>query len=176
MERSWHINGEAEVSEDLFHRRITARSVGLAYAFFRTRCLHVSLMSTTVPWNAIMRHAQTSGWLFDAVTIFEVGWNIATRTLWADVRDDVTKEQQKCLLLIPEMLRRLNWFNRQLKDVDIFYYRSFAEIYLKRNELFRDDVGHVVFVTPAVEPKKAGDGCRSLRLLTCGSVAVAGCT
>ncbi|EYB82348.1 hypothetical protein Y032_0361g3462 [Ancylostoma ceylanicum] len=42
--------------EDPFHRRVTARSVGLAYAFFRTRCLHVSLMSTTVPQNA-MRHA-----------------------------------------------------------------------------------------------------------------------
>ncbi|EYB91080.1 hypothetical protein Y032_0210g2117 [Ancylostoma ceylanicum] len=142
--------------QDPYHRRITARSVALAYSFFKTRCLHISLFATTVPADAVMRHGQVFGWPYDLAEIFEIGWRISTKTNWKDVKESLQNEHQKIILIIPEILRRLKFCSNKLKSTDVFYYKEFAEVHLRRNELFRDDVGHVVFVLPPEEPKKAG--------------------
>ncbi|KAL6737984.1 hypothetical protein Aduo_011585 [Ancylostoma duodenale] len=141
--------------QDAFHRKIIARSVALAYSFFKTRCLHVSLFATTIPANAVMRHAQVCGWPYDLTEMFEIGWRLSGKTSWKDVKDSWQSEHQKVILIIPEVLRRLKFVSSKLKMVDIFCYKEFAEVHLRRNELFRDDVGHVIYVLPPEEPKRA---------------------
>ncbi|EYC04907.1 hypothetical protein Y032_0085g1856 [Ancylostoma ceylanicum] len=141
--------------QDPFHRRITARSVALAYSFFKTRCLHVSFFATTIPANAVMRHAQVCGWPYDLTEMFEIGWRLSGKANWKDIKDSWQSEHQKVILIIPEILRRLKFVSSKLKMVDIFYYKEFSEVHLRRNELFRDEMGHVIYVLPPEEPKRA---------------------
>ncbi|VDP01739.1 unnamed protein product [Heligmosomoides polygyrus] len=141
---------------DPFHRRVTLRSVGLAYAFLRTRCLHISIWTSMVPHDAIMRYNQIQGWSYDMTEIFEIGWKIAKTTDWNLVQTEIGKEHHKTLVVVPETLRRLKHLQRSIENVDVFYYRKFSEVHLRKNELFRDELGHVVFVMPSLEPKQTG--------------------
>ncbi|VDO89507.1 unnamed protein product [Heligmosomoides polygyrus] len=162
---------------DPFHRRVTPRSIGLAYAFFRTWCLHISIWSSMAPHDAVMRHNQIQGWSYDMTEIFESGWRIARVTDWKVVKAQIGSEHQKAMV-VPETLRRLKHLQRSLKNVDVFYYRKFSDVHLRKNELFRDELGHVVFVTPSLEPKQIG--CWLLfvclwRRWTFGSESVVAC-
>lgn len=101
-----------------------------------------------------MRHNQIQGWSYDMTEIFESGWRIARMTDWNVVKAQIGYEHHKALVVVPETLRRLKHLQRSLKNVDVFYYRKFSEVHLRKNELFRDELGHVVFVTPSLEPKQ----------------------
>ncbi|VDO81628.1 unnamed protein product [Heligmosomoides polygyrus] len=107
-----------------------------------------------VPHDAIMRHNQIQGWSYDMIKIFEIGWKIAKTTDWNLVQTEIGKEQ--ALFVVPEKVRRLKHIQRSIRNVDVFYYKKFSEVHLRKNELFRDELGHVVFVMPSLEPKQTG--------------------
>ncbi|VDO25185.1 unnamed protein product [Heligmosomoides polygyrus] len=138
------LTDEVKWTCDPFHRRVTPPSVGLAYAFFRTRCLHISICTSMVLHDAIMKPNQIQGWFYDMTEIFEIGWKIAKTTDWHLVRTEIGKEQHKALVVVLETLRRLKHLQRSIKNVDVFYYRKFSEVHLRKNELFCDELGHVV--------------------------------
>ncbi|VDO99677.1 unnamed protein product [Heligmosomoides polygyrus] len=77
-------------------------------------------------------------------------------TDWNVVKAQIGNEHHKALVVVRETLRKLKHLQRPLKNVDVFYYRKFSEVHLRKNELFRDELGHVVFVTPSLEPKQTG--------------------
>ncbi|EYC17492.1 hypothetical protein Y032_0030g2085 [Ancylostoma ceylanicum] len=138
---------------DPAHRRISPRSVALAYAFFRSRCMHVAIMASTVPSQGIMRHAPIPGWGCDMVHIFELAWTMACRISWNDTTQKMMRmEHRKAVFIVPHNLRTLKRVNGW-KDTIVFYYRMFKEIHLRRTELFDDNLGIVVIVLPSVEPR-----------------------
>lgn len=137
---------------DPFHRRITPRSVALSYAFFRSRCVHVSVFAG-IHANGIMRHANVCGWSCDTSRIFELGWSLACRTTWTGPDGLIGKEHRRILLVVPENLHRLKFAAGGAKDLRVFFYREFKEIHLKKTNLFDNNIGHVIFVFPSVEPK-----------------------
>ncbi|EYB98415.1 hypothetical protein Y032_0131g1611 [Ancylostoma ceylanicum] len=105
---------------DPFHRRITPKSVALSYAFFRSRCLHISIMAGAVAANGIMRHAMISGWSCDITQIFELGWHIASRLSWKIAQTTVGKEHRKILIVVPESLHSLKFAAHGMKDTIVF--------------------------------------------------------
>ena len=137
---------------DPFHRRVTPKSVALSYAFFRSRCLHVSVMAGAVPPDGIMRHPEISGWSCDITQIFEAGWRIATRISWKTAQSAVGREHRKMLILVPECLHRLKFAAQGQRDTKLFHYKEFREIHLRKTDLFDDNLGKIVVVLPPVEP------------------------
>lgn len=133
------------------HRRITPKSVALAYAFFKSRCVHVAVMSSVVPKNGIMRHAHIPGWGGDITHIFESAWRIASNLSWEAAKGAVGKEHRKVVVVVPQSLRALKRVNG-LRDTLIFYYKLFKDIHLRRTHLFDDNIGHVIFVLPSIDP------------------------
>ncbi|KAK6059634.1 hypothetical protein COOONC_02733 [Cooperia oncophora] len=156
---------------DPLHRRITPRSVALSYAFFRSRCLHISVMAGMVSADDIMRHWPISGWHCDVPTIFELGWRISTRTTWQVAREAVGAEHRKMVIVVPDCLHRLKQVGSQLRDTKIFYYKQFRDIHLRKTELFDDQLGHVIIVLPPTEPKP-GTGPRPQDLNSWYRVAI----
>ncbi|RCN39743.1 hypothetical protein ANCCAN_14315 [Ancylostoma caninum] len=137
--------------QDPFHRRITPESMG--YAFFRSRCLHLSVMAGTIPSDGIMRNALISGWSCDITQIFEMGWRIATRISWKVAQSAVDQEHRKLLIVVPETLHRLKFAAQGMKNTKVFYYSQFREIHLMKTELFDDNLGKVIVLLPSLEPK-----------------------
>lgn len=134
-------------------KRITPKSVGLAYAFFRARCMHVAIMASTVPKDGILRHARLTGWQCDTVHILELGWRLSSQSVWNEaVQKSIGFEHRKVLMVVPHNMRSLKRING-FKDTKVFYYREFKEIHLRRTELFDNNIGHVLFVAPTVEPR-----------------------
>ncbi|VDL69682.1 unnamed protein product [Nippostrongylus brasiliensis] len=121
-------------------KRIDPRSVGFAL---------VEPAST-------MRHGHVSGdWTIDFERIFELGWNIARRMVWEDVKTDgiLEKIHNRVLVVIPTMLARMRFMSGSTRT-RFFYYGDFSAIRTKNDTLFTDDVGAVIIVLPAEEPRK----------------------
>ncbi|VDP54811.1 unnamed protein product [Heligmosomoides polygyrus] len=137
---------------DTSQRRITPKSVALGYAFYKSKCMHIALMASVTPADGIMRHAEIKGWDCDTSHIFELGWRMATGITWNPATQSAVKEHKKVLFVVPHSLRALKRVNG-MKDTKFFYYRLFKEIHLRKTELFDDNLGHVVFVLPSVEPR-----------------------
>ncbi|KAL6729628.1 hypothetical protein Aduo_000667 [Ancylostoma duodenale] len=77
------------------HRRISPRSVALAYAFFKSRYMHIAIMASTVPSHSIMRHAPIPGWSCDMVHIFELAWTMACRISWNNTTQKLMRMEHR---------------------------------------------------------------------------------
>ncbi|VDP00468.1 unnamed protein product [Heligmosomoides polygyrus] len=109
-------------------------------------------------WNGVRTLTDKVKWICDPFhrRIFEIGWKIAKTTDWNLVLTEIGKKHHKALVVVPETLKRLKHLQKTIKNVDVFYYRKFSEVHLRKNELFRNELGHVVFVMPSLEPKQTG--------------------
>ncbi|KHJ98572.1 zinc knuckle [Oesophagostomum dentatum] len=132
---------------------LNPKAVGYAYAFFRARCNHVSIMAATVPREAKFRHDLIPGWPWDVTRIAEYGWKISERLEW-DVAEKVLKsdEHTKIAVIIPAVLTRLKHCHTGPRTT-FYYYRSFRDIRTTNNVIFSNEVGNVVLVLPPREPE-----------------------
>ncbi|EYC44820.1 hypothetical protein Y032_0448g1637 [Ancylostoma ceylanicum] len=103
---------------------LTPKAVAFAYAFFRAKCMHVSIMTAMVPLTARLRHSSLSGWPWDTTKIIEYGWNFGRRLEWPDVAPAVQKanEHSRVVVVVPEVLHRLKHCHHGPKT-EIFYYQ-----------------------------------------------------
>ncbi|VDP41281.1 unnamed protein product [Heligmosomoides polygyrus] len=65
----------------------------------------------------------------------------------------IGKEHSRILLVVPENLHRLKFAPGGAKDLQVLFYRELEEIHLKETNLFDNNICHVIFVFPSVEPK-----------------------
>ncbi|KAK6059014.1 hypothetical protein COOONC_03390, partial [Cooperia oncophora] len=114
---------------DKSYKVLTPKAIGFAYAFFRHRCLHVSIMAGTVPQEAPLRHSQLPGWPCDATRVIEYGWRIAKNLEWETIAQSVQygQEHGRIVVVVPEVLHRIK-FCHTSPNMAIFYYKSFREI------------------------------------------------
>ncbi|KAK6062095.1 hypothetical protein COOONC_00244 [Cooperia oncophora] len=138
---------------DKSYKVLTPKAIGFAYAFFRHRCLHVSIMAGTVPQEAPLRHSQLPGWPCDATRVIEYGWRIAKKLEWETIAQSVQNGQEhgRIVVVVPEVLHRIK-FCHTSPNMAIFYYKSFREIRATNTAIFADDVGNVILVLPPREP------------------------
>ncbi|VDO89514.1 unnamed protein product [Heligmosomoides polygyrus] len=117
----------------------------------RSRCVHASVFAG-LHTNGIMRHSDVCGWLCKTSRIFELGWS---RTTWTGPDRLIGKEHRRILLLLVSKiyLHRLKFAAGGAKDQQVFFYREFGEVHLKKTNLFDNNIGHVIFVFSSVEPK-----------------------
>ncbi|KAL6723814.1 hypothetical protein Aduo_018780 [Ancylostoma duodenale] len=139
---------------DKSYMALTPKAVAFAYAFFRAKCMHVSIMTAMVPLTARLRHNSLSGWPWDTTNIIEYGWNLGRRLEWPEVAPAVQKasEHSRVVVVVPEVLHRLKHCHHGPKT-EIFYYQSFKQIRTTNNVIFSDEVGNVVLVLPPREPE-----------------------
>ncbi|VDL78585.1 unnamed protein product [Nippostrongylus brasiliensis] len=60
-------------------KKLDPRAVGFAYAFFKTRCVHIAMMAILMEPKKVMRHAKVDGgWPSDFKRIVAMGWSMPT--------------------------------------------------------------------------------------------------
>ncbi|VDP45495.1 unnamed protein product [Heligmosomoides polygyrus] len=148
------ISAKSQRIMDRHYLALSTKAMGVAYAFFRTRCSHVLLMAGLVSPKARIRHSLVSWWPWDMTRVVEYGFEIGRRLEWSAVAPTVTlsDEHSKIALVIPECLTRLKHC-RGSSELVLFYYKSFFDLSKKNTRLFADEVGRVVFVLPPREPE-----------------------
>ncbi|VDL85105.1 unnamed protein product [Nippostrongylus brasiliensis] len=105
-------------------KKIDPHSVDFAYAFFKGKCTHINLMARLVEPASTMRHGHVSrDWAIDFERIFELGWNIARRVVWEDVKTDgiLEKIHNRVMVVIPTMLARMRFMSGSTRT-RFFYY------------------------------------------------------
>ncbi|KIH58474.1 hypothetical protein ANCDUO_11320 [Ancylostoma duodenale] len=132
---------------------LNPKAVGYAYAFFRTRCNHISIMSAAVPREAKFHHSMIAGWPWDITCIAEYGWRISQELEWSAAEKVIRSDEHgRVAVIIPEVLTRLKHCLSGPKTT-FYTYRSFRDIRTTNNILFSNEVGNVVLVLPPREPE-----------------------
>ncbi|VDP37744.1 unnamed protein product [Heligmosomoides polygyrus] len=137
------ISAKSQRIMDRHYLALSTKAMGVAYAFFRTRCSHVLLagMAGLVSPKARIRHSLVSGWPWDMTRVVEYGSEIGRRLEWSAVVLTVTlsDEHSRIALVIPECLTRLKHC-RGSSELVFFYYKSFFDLSKKNTRLFADEV------------------------------------
>lgn len=137
-------------------KKLDPRAVGFAYAFFKTRCVHIAMMAKLVEPATTMRHgAVDGGWPSDFKRILEIGWTFARRVEWSDVVEShlFGEVHNRVLLVVPAVLERMRFMTGGTKT-RVFYYSEFSALRTKNDSIFMDDVGVVIIILPPEEPRK----------------------
>ncbi|KAL6724148.1 hypothetical protein Aduo_019063 [Ancylostoma duodenale] len=130
---------------------LNPKSVGYAYAFFRSRC--ISIMTAMVPKGAKFRHSPIFGWPWDVTRIAEYGWRISQELEWYSAERTVRSDEHgRVAMIIPEVLTRLKHCLAGLKTT-FYTYRSFKDIRTTNNLIFSKEVGNVILILPPREPE-----------------------
>ncbi|KAK6059170.1 hypothetical protein COOONC_03205 [Cooperia oncophora] len=101
---------------DLDDKAVDPRSLGFAYAVFRSKCAHVSLMARAIEPATIMRHGSLSrGWPELPKRFFELGWLTARKVdpKEFDLSSMMARVHDRILLVVPVVLRRMAWMSAE---------------------------------------------------------------
>ncbi|VDL77857.1 unnamed protein product [Nippostrongylus brasiliensis] len=137
-------------------KKLDPRAVGFAYAFFKTRCVHIAMMAKLMEPTKVMRHAEVDGgWPSDFKRIVAMGWSMARRVEWTEVVESriFGQAHNRVLLVVPTVLQRVRFMSGGSRT-RVFYYNDFSDIRTKNDSIFTDDLGEVIIILPPEEPRK----------------------